>query len=271
MALPLIDGVLKLPLAKQVARKAANWVDLQWTLIDTDLKLVAPRARGKLLDVGCGDKPYATIFAPFVEQYVGVEHEATFALTHAAKGRSAPDFYYDGTRLPFEDGSFDTVLNVQVLEHTPEPQALVFEMARVLAPGGLLIVNVPFSFRLHEEPHDYFRYSPHGLRHMTERAGLKVLEIVPQGNLWSLLGHKLNSYLAFKVARMGSVTQALGKSAQEATSQRPARLWTLPAVLPMIASISTAARVLDRMLPDETEALSFRMLAERPRVGASPS
>lgn len=261
----LIERVLKLPILQRTAQTAAHWVDLQWTLIVDDLKSVAPRAHGDLLDVGCGEKPYESFFTPYVTSYVGVEHEATFALTHAAKRSGGPDVYYDGTRLPFDDASFDTVLNVQVLEHTPEPQQLVNEMARVLRPGGLLIVNVPFSFRLHEEPHDYFRYSPHGLRHMTERAGLDVIEIVPQGSLWSLLGHKLNSYLAFHVARMGGVTQALGKSAQEATSSAKPRMWTVPAVLPLMASVSAGARVLDRTLPDATEALSFRMLATRRR------
>ena len=72
-------------------------------------------------------------------------------------------------------------------------------------PGGLLILSAPFSFRLHEEPHDYFRYTPHGLRSMLTGAGLEVEEIRPQGDLWSVVGHKLNSFLAFRVARMGSV------------------------------------------------------------------
>ncbi len=261
----LIERVLKLPILHRTAQTAAHWVDLQWTLITDDLKSVAPRAHGALLDVGCGEKPYEAFFTPYVTSYVGVEHEATFGLTHAAKRSSGPDVYYDGTRLPFDDASFDTVLNVQVLEHTPEPQQLVNEMARVLRPGGLLIVNVPFSFRLHEEPHDYFRYSPHGLRYMTERAGLDVIEIVPQGSIWSLLGHKLNSYLAFRVARMGGVTQALGKLSQEATTRTAPRIWTMPAVIPLMASVSAGARVLDRAMPDETEALSFRMLATRRR------
>ena len=259
----LLDRALQMGVVKRTATGAANWVDLQWSLIYHDLALCAPSAKGALLDVGCGDKPWEGLFRPFVESYVGVEHDATFELTHAAAKAKGPDFYYDGKRLPFDDASFDTVLNVQVLEHTPAPQTVVSEMARVLKPGGKLIVVVPFSFRLHEEPHDYFRYSPHGLRHMIELAGLSELETVAHGSLWSLMGHKLNSYLALQVARMGGVTQAIGKLTHEATESRGARMWTLPAVLPMMVSVSAAARVLDRALPDATEALSFRMIAEK--------
>ena len=64
-----------------------------------------------------------------------------------------PDVVYSGGTLPFRDGAFDTVLSVQVLEHTARPGALVAEMSRVLARDGLLILTAPFQFRLHEQPH----------------------------------------------------------------------------------------------------------------------
>ena len=259
----VLKSLLDVGVVQKSARATANWIDLQWSLIDRDLRLVAPRARGQLLDVGCGDKPYEHLFTPFVDRYVGIEHEATFGATHAAHRDKGPDVYYDGVRLPFDDASFDTVLSVQVLEHTPEPQALLDEMARVLRPNGILIINVPFSFRLHEEPHDYFRYSPHGLRDMCARSGLRVTEMVAQGSVWSVIGHKLNSFLAFRVARLGGVTQALGKLNHEATRAEPLRIWSLPFVLPAMGTVSALARVLDRALHDPTEALSFLAIATR--------
>ena len=72
------------------------------------------------------------------------------------------------------------MLSVQVLEHTPHPAALMAEMSRVLAPDGLLILTAPFQFRLHEQPHDYFRYSPHGLRQLCADVGLEVFETFPR-------------------------------------------------------------------------------------------
>ena len=123
--------------------------------------------------------------------------------------------------MPFRDGAFDTVLSVQVLEHTPHgPAALVAEMSRVLAPGGLLILTAPFQFRLHEEPHDYFRYSPTGSASSAPTPGLEVFEILQQGSLWTVLGHKLNSYLAFRVARVGALAQGMGKLGHEAPQPR---------------------------------------------------
>ena len=252
------------PLVRKLARTASDWVDIQLSLIVASLRRVAPQARGRLLDVGCGNKPYEAYFRPYVTEYIGIEHEATFAATAAGGQGTRPDLTYDGERLPFPDGSCDTVLNVQVLEHTPRPRALVAEMARVLKSGGLLILLAPFQFRLHEQPHDYYRYSSHGLRHLCEEAGLTVLEISPQGSLWSVIGHKLNSYLAFRVARVGGLAQSMGKLGHEAAAAPRARLWTLPFVGASMVAIATAARVLDPLLAEPDETLNFIVLARRP-------
>jgi SAM-dependent methyltransferase len=260
----LQEALARSPLVRKLARTASDWVDIQLSLIVASLRQVAPQARGRLLDVGCGNKPYEVYFRPYVTEYIGIEHEATFAATAAGEQGTRPDLTYDGDRLPFPDGSFDTVLNVQVLEHTPRPRALVAEMARVLKSGGLLILLAPFQFRLHEQPHDYFRYSSHGLRHLCEDAGLTVVEILPQGGLWSVIGHKLNSYLAFRVGRVGGLAQSMGKLGHEAAAAPRARLWTLPFVGASMVAIATAARVLDPLLAEPDETLNFIVLARRP-------
>ncbi len=246
---------------KKLARSAANFVDLQWTLVIQALESVAPLARGRLLDVGCGQKPYLNIFLPHVTQYVGVEHEASFKQTESSTRSLGPDVLYDGKRLPFADGEFDTVLSVQTLEHTPEPQALIREMARVLHPQGRLLLTAPFSFRLHEEPHDYFRYSPHGLRALCAEAGLVVERCDPLGHFWSLLGHKLNSYLALHVGRAGGLAQSLDKLGHEGKQRARPRYWALPFVAAGMTSVSVAAKVLDRVAPDESESLGFLIVA----------
>lgn len=246
----------------RIARRTSDWVDLQWSLLERSLRSVAPQARGRLLDVGCGDKPYEPWFRPYVRTYLGIEQASTFGVTSAG-GRRGPDLVYGGGRLPFRDQAFDTVLSVQVLEHTPHPQVLVDEMARVLVPGGLLILTAPFQFRLHEEPYDFFRYSPHGLRVMCDAAGLEVIETMPQGSLWSVVGHKLNTFLAFRLARVGQVAQGMGKLGHESPQQLPPRWWTLPFAGPAVVSIAAAARVLDRVLPERSEALGFLVLARR--------
>jgi SAM-dependent methyltransferase len=247
---------------RRAARSASDWIDLQWSLLFRALTVVAPRTRGRLLDVGCGDKQFERIFRPHVDEYLGIEHEATFLATAANLAHSRPDYVYDGERIPFEDGSFDTVISIQVLEHTPSPRRLVAEMARVLKQNGVLILAAPFSFRLHEEPHDYFRYSPHGLRELCREAGLVIEHVEQVGSLWSLVGHKLNSYLALRVARIGGAAQQLGKLGHEAPEQPRARLWTLPFVAPAVVVIATGARILDRLFFERQEALGFVVVAK---------
>jgi SAM-dependent methyltransferase len=259
----ILERLLQAPGLSSAARALADWVDLEWSYVVADLGAVAPRLSGRLLDVGCGTKPYEHLFRPYVREYIGIEHASTFAATAAAAGARGPDLTYDGTRLPFPDGSFDVVLNIQVLEHTPDPAPLMAEMCRVLRPGGSLVVCVPFSFRLHEEPHDYWRYSPYGLTVLAERGGARVVEIVPHGSLWSVLAHKLNSYLAFRVARLDAVGQSLGKLGHEGARTEPVRIWALPAAVPAMIAISTAGRLFDRWLPERTEALNYRLLATK--------
>lgn len=255
-------SLLQSSVVRQAVRRTSDWVDLQWSFLVSDLKSVSSAAHGRLLDVGCGDRPYEDFFRPHVTDYIGIEHEATFALT-AASTRKKADLTYDGRTLPFDDASFDTVLNVQVLEHTPDPQHLVDEMSRVLKPGGTLIVTAPFSFRLHEEPHDYFRYSPHGLRYMFDHSGLEMVELRAQGGLFSLVAHKLNTFLAFRVARLDAFTQSIGKLSHEGATTKSPRYWTLPAAMPAMMALSAGARVLDRAFPDPTEALGFLALARK--------
>ena len=262
MDLPGLASFLAHPRARQAARGVSDWMDLQGSLLLEQLRGVAPQARGRLLDVGCGNKPYEHLFRPFISEYVGVEHSGTFGKTSASQ-TGGPDVLYEGRSLPFEDASFDTVLSIQVLEHTAEPQALLEEMSRVLRPDGLMILNAPFSFRLHEEPHDFFRYTPHGLRAMCEKAQLEVIDIRPQGGFGSVIGHKLNSLLAFRFARVQSLAQSLGKLGHEARSPSSPRFWLFPVVFPTMAAITAAARLFDRVVDESSEALSFLVLARR--------
>jgi SAM-dependent methyltransferase len=259
----IVGAILSNPAVGKLGRAASDWVDLEWSLVRESLQYAAPRARGRLLDVGCGDKQHEHIFRPFVDSYLGIEHEATYAATDASTHQVKADLLYDGKHLPFDDGTFDTVLSVQVLEHTPRPAELVSEMARVLRRDGVLLMTVPFSFRLHEEPHDYLRFTPHILRELCQNAGMTVEEIVPRGSLWTLIAHKLNSYLGLQVAQIGGMAQILGKLPHEQSANRGARLWTLPLVAPAMFSLAFWGRVLDRVLPDPTETLGFLVIARR--------
>ena len=85
----------------------------------------------------------------------------------------------DGKHLPFRDASVDTVLSTEVLEHVPRPELLVREMARVVKPGGKLLITVPFIQPLHELPSDYFRFTPSSLRAFAEERAKYLLNPPP--------------------------------------------------------------------------------------------
>jgi SAM-dependent methyltransferase len=85
------------------------------------------------------------------------------------------------------------VLSTQTLEHVEQPQRAVAEMARVLRPGGHLILSAPQTWRVHEQPYDFFRYTRFGLRHLLTSSGLDVLSVVPQGGVWHTVGQIVNN------------------------------------------------------------------------------
>lgn len=141
---------------------------------------------GRLLDVGCGNQPYRRYFA--VDHYVGLEIPRPEAIQHA-------ECFYDGSRFPFADGSFATVLTSQVLEHVFEPARFLAEINRVLCPGGQLILTVPFVWDEHEQPWDYARYSSFGLKYLLEQHGFSVSQQIKLGADCSTLAQLLNAYL----------------------------------------------------------------------------
>lgn len=129
----------------------------------------AGQLQGPLLDVGCGSKPYQGLFP--VPRYVGLDIDS-----ETARKRGVADAFYDGTRFPFGDGEFQSVLCNQVLEHVFQPEPFLREIRRVLKPGGRLLLTVPFVWDEHEQPHDFARYSSFGLHALLERNGFRVLE-----------------------------------------------------------------------------------------------
>lgn len=137
-------------------------------------------ASGRLVDIGCGIKPYEPLFAPYVTEHVGVDHESS---PHALNAEVLAEAY----AIPLADGSFQTVLMSEVLEHLEEPAAALAETHRLLSEGGKLILTAPMIWHLHEEPRDFFRYTPHGLRYLLEGAGFVDIEILPVGGQWATL------------------------------------------------------------------------------------
>lgn len=125
---------------------------------------------GRLLDFGCGSKPYKHLFQ--VDEYVGTDIEVS---GHDHSNEHI-DVYYDGKTLPFADESFDSIFSSEVFEHIFNLPQILDELHRVLKPGGYMLVTVPFVWDEHEIPYDFARYTSFGIRHTLTEKGLAVVQ-----------------------------------------------------------------------------------------------
>jgi SAM-dependent methyltransferase len=137
---------------------------------------------GRLLDIGCGIKPYRELLRPCVTEHVGVDHEQT------AHTRDNIDLFGTAYNIPADDASFDTAICTAVLEHLEEPEQALRECHRVLKPGGLAIYSVPFIWHLHEEPRDFYRFTKYGLNYLFGKTGFDDIEITALSGFWVTFG-----------------------------------------------------------------------------------
>ena len=102
--------------------------------------------------------------------------------------QSHPDVVADGVSgLPFPDGAFSYILSLEVLEHVADPRKFLSEAARVLAPGGRMCLSTRQYFRTHGAPHDYFRYTEHGLRVVFSGSGLRIDRMTALGGPFTVM------------------------------------------------------------------------------------
>ena len=163
-------------------------------------------AKGRLLDLGCGKVPLYASYQDLVTECVCVDWANT------AHKNEYLDKECDLTQaLPFADGEFDTIILSDVLEHIPTPEQLCAEMARSLASGGKLIMNVPFYYWLHEEPHDFYRYTEFALRRFVSLAGMELVLLESTGGTPEVLADILAKVLV-RVPVIGRVLASVVQS-----------------------------------------------------------
>jgi SAM-dependent methyltransferase len=157
-----------------------------------NIKNTAPALTGKLLDFGCGRKPYENLFS--VSKYIGIDMEST-GHEHSL---SKIDVYYDGKTIPFEDESFDSVFCSEVFEHIFNLEEVIPEIKRVMKKEGLILLTVPFCWNEHEVPYDFGRYTSFGIKHLLEKHGFTVTSLHKSGNfarvnfqLWALYWYSI--------------------------------------------------------------------------------
>jgi SAM-dependent methyltransferase len=145
---------------------------------------------GRLLDVGCGSKPYRELFS--VDEYIGLDIE-TSGHDHSS---SEVDMFYDGETIPFDDAHFDHVFSSEVFEHVFNLDRLLSEVNRVTKKGGSLLITLPFCWDEHEIPYDFARYSSFGIHSILERHGYKVISSLKTTSYIQTIFQMLAAYVS---------------------------------------------------------------------------
>lgn len=170
-SLPRLSGI-------KVRKKNPDYIHLYFLMKDIK-DAIDNYAKGKLLDLGCGNKPY--------KEWYGHKTTSSIGCDAIQSTENVVDNICLASELPYENNTFDSILSTQVLEHVFEQQQMINESFRVLKPGGHIILTVPFVWELHEEPYDFFRITKHGLKQMFENSGYEITYIKANGGKWAAM------------------------------------------------------------------------------------
>jgi SAM-dependent methyltransferase len=149
---------------------------------------LAGHITGKTLDVGCGSKPYAHLYHS--DDYVGLEID-----TPKNRANKKVEYFYDGNYFPFSGATFDSLVANEVFEHVFNPDQFLNEIFRVLKPGGMALLTMPFVWDEHEQPYDFARYSSFGIKALLEKHGFEVIEQRKSTDDIRVIFQLLNAYL----------------------------------------------------------------------------
>jgi SAM-dependent methyltransferase len=224
---------------KPISFLAHNWLVLR--IHNEFFARIRKAISGCVVDLGCGAMPYRKEVLEAGCRYIGVDWLASL---HA----SQPDVIAD-LNLPLDlPAQFaDIVFSISALEHLYEPLVMVMSAWRLLRPGGLFFLQVPFQWWVHEAPHDYVRFTRYGLEHLLRAAGFVDLEIEPTGGFWTAAVLKWNYH------------------SMRWVSGRAPRRWLMRACLtPLWALGQCVAPFLDRIDPNPTETVSYTAIARKP-------
>ena len=167
-----------------------------------DLKrAIKAYAKGILLDIGCGNKPYEVWFDNKISKYIGCD------IVQSSSNKV--DVLCEANNIPLDDNSFDTILSTQVIEHVEDHQGLINEAFRLLKTNGVFILSGPFNWPIHEEPYDFFRFSKYGFKYILEKAGFEIVETMSNGGAWATLGQTINHTFTFTNPKANKVARSI--------------------------------------------------------------
>ena len=169
--------------------KHPNNQPYNWLLYERNFEFLdrlSENFRGHLFDLGCGEMPYREWLLNYADSYTGVDWGYSL---HELKADIVADL---NEPLPIDSEIADTIISLSVMEHLREPRVFLREAHRILKGGGAIILQVPFMWRVHEAPIDFYRYTRFGLQYLFERAGFVDVQVYAQTGFWTMWTLKFN-------------------------------------------------------------------------------
>ena len=178
--------------------KGTAWRRSNWHFLNGEVKRLSSEAM--ILDVGAGHGDFADIFE-------GKNYYSLDIVPYAEV-----DLVCDlGQTIPFRPGTFDAVILMNVLEHVYENRGLVQNIAKILKPGGKLIITVPFLLKVHQAPFDFSRYTPFYLEKLAQEAGFKVEKLDGYYDTLYLLNESLGNLWLYSIGSRSAAQRFLAK------------------------------------------------------------
>jgi SAM-dependent methyltransferase len=241
---------------RSIKRLAARSRVLNFNVLDRDAWIAAQAAQvpagSRVLDMGAGSAPYRPLFAHcryFTQDFAQLAAEQ---LRHGGYG--AIDYVCDAAQVPVADASFDVVVCTEVLEHLPRPDAVLREMARILRPGGRVVLTAPLGSGIHQEPHHYYGgFTPWWYGRFLDEAGFGDIDIQANAGSFRCFGQE-----AIRFARL---TAPWRLAAGPLVRLVWAPVWLLLA--PALVTLAIAAALLDRYDREQRFTVGYHVTAVR--------
>ncbi|MBI2996276.1 MAG: methyltransferase domain-containing protein [Candidatus Melainabacteria bacterium] len=240
-----------------------NYCFLVYFYLLKEIKKNAHFAKGVLLDVGCGASPFKDYFIKYVDKYLKHEHP------EAAKENIKYDYLSELPKINAPDNSIDTIISWSVLEHVSEPFETIKEFNRILKANGIFIISVPQYWHLHEEPHDYLRFTKHILNEKITRLGFEIVYMKEEGRSFAVVGQAFCNamILLFDLNHVKNIFNFLGgKKSENITKSILYTIYKSPLILLsiiLIPVINIVFLILDKLLGSPRDTIGYFVIAKK--------